>query len=164
MDLITPEIGLIVWQTVVFVILLLVLAKFAWKPILNIVQDREDSINESLESAEKARLEMENLKANNEKLLKEAREERDAMIKEARQIKEGMIADASKEAEEKANAIISRAQKSIEAEKQSAMAEIKAQVASLSIEIAEKVVQRELNNKEDQMKLVDGMLDNVKLN
>jgi len=164
MDLITPEIGLIVWQTVVFVILLLVLAKFAWKPILNIVQDREDSINESLESAEKARLEMENLKANNEKLLKEAREERDAMIKEARKIKEGMIAEASTEAEEKASAIIARAQESIEAEKQSAMAEIKAQVANLSIEIAEKVVQKELNNKEDQMKLVDGMLDNVKLN
>lgn len=164
MDLITPEIGLIVWQTVVFVILLLVLAKFAWKPILNIVQEREDSINESLESAEKARLEMENLKANNEKLLKEAREERDAMIKEARQIKEGMIADAATEAEEKANAMIARAQESIKAEKQSAMAEIKAQVANLSIEIAEKVVQKELDNKEDQMKLVDGMLDNVKLN
>lgn len=164
MDLIKPEIGLIVWQTVVFVILVLLLAKFAWRPILGLIKERESSINDALDSAEKARLEMKNLQASNEKLIKKAREERDEMLKEARVIKEKMIAEASKEAEEKAHTILVNAQETIRAEKQAALAEIKAQVASLSIEIAEKVVKRELDNKEDQMRLVDSMLDDVKLN
>ncbi|MBW2960192.1 F0F1 ATP synthase subunit B [Mesonia aestuariivivens] len=164
MDLIKPEIGLIVWQTVVFVILVFLLAKFAWRPILGLIKDRESSINEALDSAEKARLEMKNLQASNDKLLKKAREERDAMLKEAREIKGKMIAEASTEAEQKANKILMNAQEAIVAEKHSALAQIKAQVASLSIEIAEKVVKKELDNKEDQMKLVDSMLDDVKLN
>ncbi|SHI66114.1 ATP synthase F0 subcomplex B subunit [Mesonia phycicola] len=164
MELITPEIGLIVWQTVVFVILVLLLAKFAWRPILNLIEERETSINEALESAENAKIEMKNLKSTNERLIKEAREERDAMLKEAREIKDKMIADASVDAEQKADSIISKAQEAIAAEKQAALSEIKAQVANLSIEIAEKVVKRELANKEDQMSLVDSMLDEVKLN
>ncbi|HIB36307.1 F0F1 ATP synthase subunit B [Mesonia sp.] len=164
MELIKPEIGLIVWQTVVFVILVLLLAKFAWRPILGLIKERESSINDALDSAEKARLEMKNLQASNEKLIKKAREERDEMLKEARTIKEKMISEASTEAEEKASKILANAQETIIAEKQAALAEIKAQVASLSIEIAEKVVKKELDNKEDQMKLVDSMLDDVKLN
>tara|TARA_B100001146_G_scaffold38498_1_gene32211 strand:+ start:790 stop:1284 length:495 start_codon:yes stop_codon:yes gene_type:complete len=164
MELIKPEIGLIVWQTVVFVILVLLLAKFAWRPILGLIKERESSINDALDSAEKARLEMKNLQASNEKLIKKAREERDEMLKEARTIKEKMISEASTEAEEKASKILANAQETIIAEKQAALAEIKAQVASLSIEIAEKVVKKELDSKEDQMKLVDSMLDDVKLN
>ena len=156
MDLIKPEFGLFFWQTIVFLVLLFLMAKFAWKPILNSVKDREDSINDALASAENARLEMKNLKANNEKLLKEARE--------ARQIKEKMIADASGEAEIKAKSMIASAQEAIKMEKQAALNEIKTQVASLSIEIAEKVVSKELTSKEDHMKLVDSMLDDVKLN
>lgn len=164
MELIKPEIGLIVWQTVVFVILVFLLAKFAWRPILGLIKERESSINDALDSAEKARLEMKNLQASNEKLIKKAREERDEMLKEARTIKEKMISEASTEAEEKASKILANAQETIIAEKQAALAEIKAQVANLSIEIAEKVVKKELDSKEDQMKLVDSMLDDVKLN
>ena len=164
MELIKPEIGLIVWQTVVFVILVFLLAKFAWRPILGLIKERESSINDALDSPEKARLEMKNLQASNEKLIKKAREERDEMLKEARTIKEKMISEASTEAEEKASKILANAQETIIAEKQAALAEIKAQVASLSIEIAEKVVKKELDSKEDQMKLVDSMLDDVKLN
>ena len=164
MELIKPEIGLIVWQTVVFVILVFLLAKFAWRPILGLIKERESSINDALDSAEKARLEMKNLQASNEKLIKKAREERDEMLKEARTIKEKMISEASTEAEEKASKILANAQETIIAEKQAALAEIKAQVASLSIESAEKVVKKELDSKEDQMKLVDSMLDDVKLN
>lgn len=91
MDLITPEVGLIFWQTIVFLVLMLILAKFAWKPILGAVRTREESINEALASAEDARKEMQNLKADNEKLLQEARAERDEILKEARQLKEKMI-------------------------------------------------------------------------
>lgn len=164
MDLIKPEFGLIFWQTIVFLVLLFLMAKFAWKPILNSVREREDSINDALASAESARLEMKNLKATNEKLLKDARAERDMMIKEARQIKEKMIADASDDAQVKANQMISAAQDAIKMEKQAALNEIKTQVAILSIEIAEKVISKELASKEDHMKLVDSMLDDVKLN
>ncbi|MGO1585762.1 F0F1 ATP synthase subunit B [Mesonia sp.] len=164
MDLIKPEIGLFVWQTVVMLILIFLLAKFAWRPILSSIKKREDSINDALTSAESARLEMTNLKANNEKLLMEAREERDSMIKEARQIKEKMIADAADEAQIKADQMISAAQDAIKMEKQAALNEIKTQVATLSIEIAEKVVSKELTSKEDHMKLVASMLDDVKLN
>ncbi|WP_394906637.1 F0F1 ATP synthase subunit B [uncultured Mesonia sp.] len=164
MDLIKPDFGLFVWQTVVTLILIFLLAKFAWRPILDSIKKREDSINDALDAAEKARLEMQNLKANNEKLLKEAREERDKMLKEAHSIKERMINEASTEAELKASKMISAAQEAIAQEKQAALNEIKQQVAELSIEIAEKVVKKELNSQENHMQLVDNMLADVKLN
>ncbi|MFO7720237.1 MAG: F0F1 ATP synthase subunit B [Gillisia sp.] len=164
MDLITPDIGLFFWHSVVFLVLILLMAKFAWKPILGAVKEREDSINDALSSAENAKKEMQNLKADNEKLLKEARIERDALIREAREIKDKMIADAGTEAQEKANHIVAQAQITIQNEKNAAMADIKNQVASLSIEIAEKVVREELSNKDKQRKLVESMLDDVKLN
>ncbi len=164
MDLITPEIGLFFWQTIVFLVLIILMAKFAWKPILGAVKTREDSINDALASAENAKKEMQNLKADNEKLLQEARIERDALLREAREIKDKMIADASAEAQEKANHIVAQAQTTIQNEKNAAMADIKNQVASLSIEIAEKVVREELSNKDKQRKLVEVMLDDVTLN
>ncbi|MFO8145930.1 MAG: F0F1 ATP synthase subunit B [Bacteroidota bacterium] len=164
MDLITPEIGLFFWQTIVFLVLIILMAKFAWKPILGAVKSREDSINDALASAENAKKEMQNLKADNEKLLKEARGERDALLREAREIKDKMIADAGAEAQEKANQIVAQAQITIQNEKNAAMADIKNQVASLSIEIAEKVVREELSNKDKQRKLVETMLDDVTLN
>ncbi len=164
MDLITPEIGLFFWQTIVFLVLIILMAKFAWKPILGAIKSREDSINEALSSAENAKKEMQNLKADNEKLLQEARIERDALLREAREIKDKMIADAGAEAQEKANKIVAQAQITIQNEKNAAMADIKNQVASLSIEIAEKVVREELSNKDKQRKLVETMLDDVTLN
>ncbi|MGO3706690.1 MAG: F0F1 ATP synthase subunit B [Mesonia hippocampi] len=164
MNLITPEFGLIFWQTIVLLVLIFLMAKFAWKPILGAVKKREDSINGALDAAEKARLEMENLKASNEKLLAEARTERDSMLKEARSIKDKMIAEATEEAQEKAKKILTNAQQSIEAEKKAALAEVKNEVATLSLDIAQKVVMKELASKEDQMKLVNNMLEDVKLN
>lgn len=156
--------GLFFFQSGVIILLILLLKKYAWGPILKAINDREDGIRKALESAEKARLEMDKLQATNENMIREAREERDTMLKEAREIKEKMIAAASGEADEKAEAIIAKAKSAIDAEKQAAMAQLKAQMAELSIGIAEKVVERELDNKKEQMQLVEGMLKEVKLN
>ncbi|WP_420571307.1 F0F1 ATP synthase subunit B [Kordia sp.] len=164
MDLTTPAIGLLFWVTVAFLALVVILRTAAWKPILGAVKDREDSIRNALEAAENAKKEMQNLHADNEKLLKEARAEREAMLKEAREIKEKMIADATGEAKEQANKMIAQAQESIRSEKQSALAELKNQVANISVEIAEKVVREELADKDKQLSLVDKMLGDVTLN
>jgi len=162
--LVSPELGLIFWTALSFLILLFVLKKFAWKPILGAVTEREQGILDALASAENAKLEMQNLTADNERILKEARVERENLLKEAREIKIKMIADAKDEAQVQANNMISQAQIAIESEKKSAMAELKSHVASLSIDIAEKVVREELSNKDRQLKLVESMLSEAKLN
>ncbi|MGF1555721.1 F0F1 ATP synthase subunit B [Paucihalobacter sp.] len=164
MDLITPGLGLVFWSAITFLVLLLILRKFAWKPILGAVSEREEGIKSALASAEDARREMENLQADNERILKEARAERESMLKEAREIKNKLIADAKEEAQVQANNMIAQAQAAIIGEKKAAMAELRNQVASLSIEIAEKVVRAELANKEKQMSLVESMLSDAKLN
>ena len=164
MDLITPGLGLVFWSLITFFILLLVLRWFAWKPILGAVDERENGIKNALEAADKARKEMENLKADNERILNEARAEREAMLKDARDIKNKMVNDAKEEAQEQATKMIAQAQEAIENEKRSAMAELKNHVASLSIEIAEKVVREELSNKGRQLELVEAMLGDAKLN
>lgn len=164
MDLIKPEFGLIFWTALSFLILLFVLKKFAWKPILGAVSDREEGIKDALASAEKAKLEMENLTADNERILKEARAERETLLKEAREIKGKMIADAKDEALIQAGKMIEQAKTAIESEKKAAMAELKNQVAELSVDIAEKVVRTELSSKDKQLKLVEDMLGEAKLN
>lgn len=164
MDIIKPELGLVFWSLVTFVILLMVLRKFAWKPILGAVEGREEGIRSALASAESARREMENLKADNERILQEARNERDAMLREARDIKNKLVADAKDEAQTLANTIIAQAQEAIENEKKSAMIELKNHVANLSLEIAEKVVRNELSNKDKQLKLIEDMLGEATLN
>jgi F-type H+-transporting ATPase subunit b len=158
------SLGLFFWQLLLFVGLVLLLKKFAWKPILDAVEKREDGIKDALESAEKAKVEMQNLQADNQKLLNEARAEREAMLKDARDMKVKMIEDAKGEAQTQANKIIEQAQAAIESEKKAATAEIKNLVSSLSIEIAEKVVREELSNKDKQLKLVESMLGDAKLN
>nr|WP_152604807.1 F0F1 ATP synthase subunit B [Psychroserpens jangbogonensis] len=158
------SIGLFFWQTLLFVFLLLLLKKYAWKPMLTAVNDREEGIRNALDSAEKAKLEMQNLQADNQKLLKEARAERESMLKEAREIKNKMIEDAKDQAKEEANKLVVQAQASIQSEKKAAIAELKSQVANLSIEIAEKVVREELSNKDKQIKLVESMLGEATLN
>src|SRR5688572_15779601 len=163
MNIVAPE-SLIFWTTIIFLLLLFLLRKFAWKPILGAVRTRETSINDALAAAEKAKLEMQNLHADNEKLLQEARAERELMMKEAREIKTKMIADAKEEAKAEADKTIAQAQAAIESEKKAAIAELKQQVASLSLEIAEKVVKHELSDKDKQLKLVDEMLGEAKLN
>ncbi|MDO5978813.1 F0F1 ATP synthase subunit B [Flavivirga spongiicola] len=152
------SLGLFFWQAVLFVALIFLLKKFAWKPILDSVNDREEGIKNALDSAEKAKLEMENLQADNQKLLKEARTERETMLKEARDIKNKMIEDAKGEAQEQANKMIQQAQAAIESEKKAAMAELKNHVAGLSLDIAEKVVRNELSNKDKQLELIETML------
>ncbi|MGK0254402.1 MAG: F-type H+-transporting ATPase subunit b [Mariniflexile sp.] len=164
MDLVTPGFGLIFWTALTFIFLLLILKKFAWKPILGAVSEREEGIKNALASAENARIEMENLHADNERILKEARAERESMLKEAREIKTKMIDDAKGIAQEQANKMISQAQVAIESEKKAAMAELKNTVASLSLAIAEKVVRAELSDKDKQVKLVESMLGEAKLN
>ena len=164
MDLVTPDVGLLFWTFISFAILFFLLKKFAWKPIVGTVNDREKSIKEALASAEAAKLEMQNLTADNERILQEARAEREGMMKEAREIKTKMIADAKDEAKESADKMITQAQAAIESEKKAAVAELKSQVASLSIEIAEKVMRSELSDTDKQLKLVEDMLGNAKLN
>ena len=164
MDLVTPELGLIFWTSLSFLILLFILGKFAWKPILNAVNDREDSIKDALQEAEKARLEMQNLKSDNEKILKEARAERDGMIKDAREIKDSMISEAKEEAKAQATKLIEQAKTTIQNEKLAAITELKNQVADLSIDIAEKVMKNELSNKDKQVELVEKMLGDIELN
>ncbi|MCZ6595177.1 MAG: F0F1 ATP synthase subunit B [Bacteroidetes bacterium] len=164
MDLLTPDIGLLFWTFMSFAILFFILKKFAWKPIVKTVNDRENSIKEALASADAAKREMQNLTADNEKLLKEARVQRDAMMKEARELKTKLIADAKEEAKVEGAKMIANAQAAIQSEKKAAIADIKNQVASLSIEIAEKVVTEELSNKDKQLKLVSDLLGDATLN
>lgn len=158
------SLGLFFWMLVIFVGLIFLLKKFAWKPILDAVNEREEGIKNALLSAENAKKEMQNLKSDNEKLLAEARAERDAMMKEAREIREKMINDAKIEAQTQGEKMIEQAKAAIESEKNAAMADLKNQVSSLSLSIAEKILKDELSNKEAQTKIVEKMLDEVKLN
>jgi F-type H+-transporting ATPase subunit b len=163
MNFTAPE-SLIFWTTIIFVVFLILLRKFAWKPILGAVNERETSIKNALLSAENARKEMQNLQSDNQRILQEARLERDGMLKDAREIKEKMVTDAKNEAQAQGLKMIEQAKAAIESEKNAAMAELKSQVASLSLEIAEKLLKDELSNKESQVKLVEKMLGDAKLN
>jgi F-type H+-transporting ATPase subunit b len=158
------EFGLFFWQIIIFVGLILLLKKFAWKPILDAVNDREEGIKNALLSAENAKREMQNLTADNEKLLAEARAERDLMLKEAREMREKMIADSKTDAQVEGARMIEQAKMAIQAEKNAAMSELKAQVSILSLDIAEKLLKTELSNKDSQKQLVEKMLGDVTLN
>lgn len=163
MNLTSPE-SLIFWTSLIFIVFFLLMRKLAWKPILGAVKSREDSINNALLAAENAKKDMQNLKADNEKLLAEARAERDLMMKEAREIKEKMISDAKSEAQAQGEKMIEQAKATIASEKNAAIADLKNQVGALSLEIAEKVLKGELANKEAQTSLVEKMLGDAKLN
>ncbi|MFH6603026.1 F0F1 ATP synthase subunit B [Maribacter algicola] len=156
--------GLFFWQILLFVLLMLLLRKYAWKPILQAVNEREEGIKNALAAAEEAKKEMQNVTADSEKLLKEARAEREEMLKEARELKEKIIADSKEQAKIEGDKMIKQAQATIESEKKAAVADIKNQVANLSVEIAEKVIKEQLGNKDKQLKLVEDMLGDIKLN
>lgn len=158
------SVGLFFWQTVLFLALLLLLRKFAWKPILNAVNEREEKIKDSLAQAEKAQKELEVLKAQNEDLLKEARAERDAMIKDAKATAIKMVDDAKTTAKNEGAKLIADARASIESEKAAAIAELKTQVASLSIEIAEKVIKGELSTADKQKAMAEKLAEDINLN
>jgi F-type H+-transporting ATPase subunit b len=155
--------GLFFWQTILFVLLLLLLKKFAWKPILDALNSREEGIQNALDEADKARQEMLDLQSSNEQILKEARAERDSLLKDARMIKEKTISEAKDEAKAQSNKIIEQAKQTIQNEKHAAITELKNQVAQLSIGIAEKIMKDELSDKDKQVKLIEKMLDEARL-
>jgi F-type H+-transporting ATPase subunit b len=157
------SLGLFFWQSLIFMGLLFMLRKFAWKPILDAVNDRENSIKDALASAEAARDEMKNLQSDNQRILKEARAEKESLLKEARTTRSELINNAKEEAQEEAQKILSQAQDAIQSEKRAAVKELKEQVGSIAMEIAEKVLQKELENKDRQLELVDQLLQDTKL-
>lgn len=156
--------GLFIVQTILLLGLIFLLVKFAWKPILNSLNEREAGIQDALAAAEKAKADMQNLQADNDRMLQEARAERESMLKEAREIKDKMIADSKEQAKVEGDKMLKQAQAAIESEKKAAVADIKSQVAELSVAIAEKVIKQELSSKDKQLKLVDEMLGDIKLN
>ena len=164
MELVQPGLGLIVWMTVAFALLIWILGKFAWKPIMKGLKEREDSIDEALNLANKAREEMKELQFSNEQLLKEAKEERDNILRDARKVKESIIEEAREKANVEANRIVENAKEAIEYEKMAALHEMKNQLAKLSIEIAEKIIRVELSTKDKHKALIDKMLKEVNKN
>ena len=156
--------GLIIWTTIIFTLLLIVLKRFAWKPILRAVEERNNSIEQALRSAEKAKEEMELLNADNERILKEAKKERDVLLKEARDINEEIINEAKDKANTEADKILTSAKEQIANEKMKAITELKNSVAILSIDIAEKVLKRELKEKSNQEEFIEGVLKETDLN
>ena len=164
MDLITPDIGLLAWMLLSFSIVLLILKKFAWKPILSALKEREEFIENSLTEARRAKEEMALLKHQNEDLMKDAQVERENIMKEARDMKNQIVADAKEKAKETGDKLIQQAREEIQSEKKAAVSEIKGQVASLSIEIAERILKTELAEDKKQKVLVDNLLDEIKLN
>ncbi len=163
-SLIEPAIGLIFWTTITFILLLVLLGKFAWKPILSAIKTREKGIEDALASAETALKDMRELKSNNEKNLADARAERDNLLKEARDTKDAIIAEAKAKSQIEADRIMSSAREQITNEKNAAIAELKNQVATLSIEIAEKILRSELSSDEKQKALVSNLMKDVNLN
>lgn len=160
MDLLTPSIGNIFWTAVTFLLLLILLGKFAWKPILTAVGERQTSIQDALNQATLARKEMENLKADNEKIMREGRMERDAMLKEAREMRDKMIADAREAAKAEGEKMIESARQTIQGEKAAAMADIRSQIGLLSVGIAENILRQKLDNSTAQEELVNTYLNN----
>ncbi|WKZ59755.1 MAG: F0F1 ATP synthase subunit B [Cyclobacteriaceae bacterium] len=164
MDLLTPGTGLIVWQAIVFLLLVLLLSKLAWKPILSSLKEREQSIQNALDTAEKARAEMTRLQADNEKLLKEAREERDKMLKEAREATNRMKEEAQLDAKKAADKIIDDARAAIQIEKQAAMKDVRTQVAMFSLQVAERLMKKNLSTDKAQKELVEEFIKDIKVN
>jgi len=162
--MLSVSIGTVIWTSIAFLTVLFILGKFAWKPILKAIQEREESIELALRSAENAKKEMEALQSNNEKLLNEARIERDKILKEAREAKEAVINEAKSKASEEAEKIVAQARESIHNEKMAAVTELKNQVAVLSIEIAEKILKEQLSNEDKQKKMIENLVKDVTLN
>ncbi|MBN3036766.1 MAG: F0F1 ATP synthase subunit B [Bacteroidales bacterium] len=164
MELVQPGIGLIFWMTLSFALVLWILAKYAWKPIMKGLREREQSIEEALRSADKVREEMQQMQYSNEQLMKEAREERDSILREARKIRDSIVEEARVKASHEAGRIIENARESIRYEKMAAITDLKNQLATLSIEIAEKVLREELSQKEKHDKLIRKLIDEINFN
>jgi F-type H+-transporting ATPase subunit b len=164
MDLVTPGLGMIVWSSLFFLILLFILGKFAWPAILSAVKARNESIKNALDAADRAKEEMAKLQADNEQILAEAKAERDALMREAKAMKDKLIAEAKEKATEEAAKLVKNARESIQREKSAAINEMKVQMASLSVEIAEKLLRRKLGDPKAQKELVDKLIREADLN
>jgi F-type H+-transporting ATPase subunit b len=162
--LVTPGIGLVLWTTVAFAVVFFVLTKYAWKPIMKAIHTRENNIDEAISKAEKVKIEMAQLQNENEQLLVKAREERALMLKDAKETKDKMIADAKDIAKNEAAKIIADAQQAINAQKMAALTDVKNQVGSLVIEVSEKILKRELSNKDEHEAHIKQLTESVKLN
>ncbi len=162
--LVLPDIGLVFWNTIAFVVLLVVLGKFAWKPMLKAIADRENGIEEALLRADKMKAEIAAMQNENEALLAKAREERAGLLKDAKETADKMVADAKDKAKQEYERIISEAQLSITQQKNAALTEVKNQVGTLVVEVAEKVLRKELSNKADQESYIKQIAEGVKLN
>jgi F-type H+-transporting ATPase subunit b len=164
MELLTPGTGLIIWQAIIFLALFFLLSKLAWKPIVSSLKEREQSIQSSLDAAEKAKIEMVSLKSDNEKLLKETREERDKILREARDAANRLHDEAQASAKKNADKIIEDAKAVIQTEKAAALRDVKAQVAMVSLSIAEKLIKKNLSDDKAQKELTDTFIKDLKLN
>ena len=164
MDLVTPSIGIIFWTVIAFVFLLILLRILAWKPILEAIREREQSIDDALNQAELAKIEMSRLTAQNEELMKSARAERDLILKEAKTLKDNIVNEAKTQAHNEGVKLIEKARIEIDNQKKAALAELKDQVSTLSIEIAERVLRGQLSDKAKQQDLVANLLKEVELN
>ena len=164
MDLVTPGIGMIFWSTLFFLVLLFILGKFAWPAILTAVKARNESIRHALDAANKAKEEMAQLQADNEKILAEAKAERDALFKEAKEVKDKLIADAKEKASEEANKLVQSAREAIRTEKAAALNEMKEQISHLSVDIAEQILRAKLGESKAQKELVDKLINEADLN
>ena len=164
MELVQPALGLVFWMTICFAILFLLLKKLAWKPILKLIRERESSIEDALASAERAKREMAELKASNERIIEEAKSERDRLLKEARDTKDAIISEAKAKAQKEVDRLLSTARENIQNEKNAAIAELKNQVATLSIEIAEKILKEHLSSDDKQKALIKNLMQDVNLN
>jgi F-type H+-transporting ATPase subunit b len=164
MHLITPDLGTMIWMLLVFGTVLFILGKFAWKPILGALSQREAKIENALKAAENAKKEMAKLQASNEKILAEAKKERDELLKEAREMKDKLIADAKVEAAKQTEAMIVKAKESIENEKAAMVNDIRQQIAIFSVDIAEKLLRQKLSSDDQQSEMVKKLVDEIKLN
>ncbi len=162
-DIITPDPGLFIWTVLVFLILVWILNKYAFGPIKGALKKREDSISEALAQAQKAREEMASMKSDNEKILNEAREERSRMLREAKEARDLLINEAREKANAEYNRIVEEAKGAINNQKMAAMIEIKNSVGNMVLEVSEKVLRRELSNKNDQEQYVKQLVDEIKL-
>jgi len=164
MSLLTPHLGFFVWTLIAFIVVLLLLKKFAWKPILKSLKDREDNISNSIAAAEKVKAEMAQMKSENEALLARAREERTQMLKEARETRDKMISEAKEQAKAEYDKILADAQAAINTQKMAALTDVKNQVGKLVIEVSEKILRKELESQASQEAHIKSLVDEVKLN
>lgn len=164
MELLVPKFGMLIWTLVAFLIVFFILAKYAWKPIVGALQDRQNNIDDAILSAERVRQEMSELKSENEELLAKAREERSQMMRDAKETRDNIIAEAREQAKDEMNKIVADAQAVIHQQKMAAITDLKNQIGNLVLEVSEKVIRRELSSQSEQEKYIKELTQNVELN